>query len=416
MKKFILLFFFTALTISLSAQITCKIEGKIKNRPQSKVLYFAPNHTEWRSAEFIKIPILDSSFSYVLTTNAPQLYELVFEDELNNGSWQAIEVMIEEGKIAFELNPIDHSEKNIIKGGTLNDRFQYLKKEPSKIHSKKKLYNIMDSLYENNLYRSEVYRLWSIEFDKIKENFQKRDSMFKIRNNIELYSEIAKFYIKKIDSVNREKFNWVLLEIDNNVDESGLATLNEFIYRAINYGSESYIDLKRCKELYYEKYKVKFNKNPMAEEIERLLASTEVKVNNKFPDFKAPDLDGKEHKLSELVDKKIAVIDLWASWCGPCMRTSKSLIPVWEKYKEKGFTIIGIAREKESTKAMVNAIQRLKLPWLNLVELNDERKIWTMYGISNSGGKVILVDKKGVIVAIDFDAKELEEYLEKAFQ
>ncbi|MFR9603496.1 MAG: hypothetical protein SNG02_06460 [Rikenellaceae bacterium] len=43
---------------------------------------------------------------------------------------------------------------------------------------------------------------------------------------------------------------------------------------------------------------------------------------------------------------------------------------------------------------------------------NDEVR-WSKYGAGNAGGKVILIDRNGKIVAVDFTAEELEEYLKK---
>ncbi len=49
----------------------------------------------------------------------------------------------------------------------------------------------------------------------------------------------------------------------------------------------------------------------------------------------------------------------------------------------------------------------------NLVELNDEGQIWAKYSAGNAGGKVILIDSEGKIVAMDFSASELEAHLER---
>ena len=94
------------------------------------------------------------------------------------------------------------------------------------------------------------------------------------------------------------------------------------------------------------------------------------------------------------------------------MRTSVSFIPVWEKYRNKGVEIVGVARERDNIKAMEKDIARIKLSWVNLVELNDGGDIWAKYGAGNSGGKVILVDSTGTIIAEDFTAEELTTHLQ----
>jgi len=88
------------------------------------------------------------------------------------------------------------------------------------------------------------------------------------------------------------------------------------------------------------------------------------------------------------------------------------MIPVYEAYKDKGFTIVGIARESNLTDG-VNAAKKDKYPWLNLIELKDKGKIWEKYGVDNSAGASFLVDKNGIILAIDPTDKEVTAILEK---
>ncbi len=49
------------------------------------------------------------------------------------------------------------------------------------------------------------------------------------------------------------------------------------------------------------------------------------------------------------------------------------MIPIYEKYKNNGFMILGIAREFKNTLAFENALEREKFPWLNLIELDDKK-------------------------------------------
>lgn len=87
------------------------------------------------------------------------------------------------------------------------------------------------------------------------------------------------------------------------------------------------------------------------------------------------------------------------------------MIPVYEKYKDRGFTIVGVARERDA-EAMRKAIGRDKYPWLNLIELNDRIKLWNNYGMRGGGNK-FLVDRDGTILAIDPKPEKLEAILKE---
>ena len=163
--------------------------------------------------------------------------------------------------------------------------------------------------------------------------------------------------------------------------------------------------------IYDDVYAGKFPGFHLSEYMKLWRASQSVKVGGNYIDFTAPDLGGNDHTLSEEIEGKVALIDFWASWCGPCRRLSKSMIPVYEKYKDRGFTIVGVARERDA-EAMRKAVEHDKYPWLNLIELNDRIKLWNNYGMRGGGNK-FLVDRDGTILAIDPKPEKLEAILKE---
>ncbi|HEX8890622.1 MAG TPA: TlpA disulfide reductase family protein [Pyrinomonadaceae bacterium] len=58
-------------------------------------------------------------------------------------------------------------------------------------------------------------------------------------------------------------------------------------------------------------------------------------------------VDGKDFKLSELKDK-VVVIDLWATWCGPCRYEVPELVKMQNEYGPKGFEIVGLDIDPKS--------------------------------------------------------------------
>jgi cytochrome c biogenesis protein CcmG/thiol:disulfide interchange protein DsbE len=60
------------------------------------------------------------------------------------------------------------------------------------------------------------------------------------------------------------------------------------------------------------------------------------------PDFTLTTLDGQTLRLSEQRGR-VVVINFWASWCGPCRDEAPDLQAVWERYRDQGVLVLGIA-------------------------------------------------------------------------
>ena len=61
-------------------------------------------------------------------------------------------------------------------------------------------------------------------------------------------------------------------------------------------------------------------------------------------------LDGKSLKLSDLKGK-VVVMNVWATWCGPCRREIPDFIKIQEDYKGRGVEVLGITSEDERNTA-----------------------------------------------------------------
>jgi thiol-disulfide isomerase/thioredoxin len=64
-------------------------------------------------------------------------------------------------------------------------------------------------------------------------------------------------------------------------------------------------------------------------------------------------LDGQTRKLADY-EGKVLVVDLWATWCGPCRQEIPHLVAIADEYKDKGVEVIGLTNEDpESDSEMV---------------------------------------------------------------
>ena len=60
------------------------------------------------------------------------------------------------------------------------------------------------------------------------------------------------------------------------------------------------------------------------------------------PDFTAEDISGKEYKLSDFRGKYVYV-DVWATWCGPCIREVPFLEKIEEEFADNNIAFLSIS-------------------------------------------------------------------------
>lgn len=128
------------------------------------------------------------------------------------------------------------------------------------------------------------------------------------------------------------------------------------------------------------------------------------------PEIALSDVNGKIIKLSSLKGN-VVLIDFWASWCRPCRAENPNVVKLYNKYKNKNFTIYSISLDQDRKK-WIDAINQDQLSWPNHVsELTGWKSTpGIQYGVS-SIPKTFLIDKDGIIIGHDLRGSTLEKKL-----
>ena len=135
-------------------------------------------------------------------------------------------------------------------------------------------------------------------------------------------------------------------------------------------------------------------------------------LNTVIDEFAQADLNGKPISISSLRGRYV-LIDFWASWCIPCRKENPNFLKVYEKYKLKGFEVLGISIDNDRA-SWSNAVQQDNLNWLNVSDLKGRKNdVAVMFDIGAIPDN-ILIDREGKIIAKRISSQELEQLLAKA--
>ncbi len=146
---------------------------------------------------------------------------------------------------------------------------------------------------------------------------------------------------------------------------------------------------------------------------EKINIMKKVAIGKKATDFTMNNTEGKPVALSSLYGKYL-LIDFWAAWCSPCRAENPNLVATYNKYKAKGFEILGVSFDK-TKKDWLKAIKDDHLTWLQVSDLKGwGNEAGKLYGIGSIPSNVLL-DPDGIIIAKGLRGDDLNNKLKEIF-
>jgi thiol-disulfide isomerase/thioredoxin len=113
------------------------------------------------------------------------------------------------------------------------------------------------------------------------------------------------------------------------------------------------------------------------------------------PEFALKDVDGRSVSLADYKGK-VVLLNFWATWCGPCKIEIPWFIEFEQKYKDRGFAVLGVAMDEEGWEVVKPYLDQTRVNY-RVVVGNDS--VATLYGGVDSLPTSFVLDQDGRIAA-----------------
>lgn len=124
------------------------------------------------------------------------------------------------------------------------------------------------------------------------------------------------------------------------------------------------------------------------------------------PAFKLKDSSGAEAKLSDYKGK-VVLLNFWATWCGPCQVEIPWFEEFEQKYKDRGFAVLGVSFDDDGWISVRPYMAAHKINYRIALGSDELSQI---YGGVDSLPTSFLIDRSGRIAAMHVGLVDKRDY------
>ena len=112
------------------------------------------------------------------------------------------------------------------------------------------------------------------------------------------------------------------------------------------------------------------------------------------PNFSLPDLDGKMVSLSDYRGK-VVLLNIWATWCPPCVEEMPSMEKLYQELKGEGFEILAVSIDESGAQDVLPFMKKHNLSFPALIDSKGTLKdLYQTRGVPES----FIIDKDGILI------------------